>query len=135
MTGTITATIEHVPGGQVITIDWKSDASGDGLANLDTELGVGKLTGEVAFFETAPGENGDLTTDLPTASYDLFLVDAHGFDWANGEIDDRSGTVAEKVVPTNTIIFLNQVVSIKVDNAGDANRGRLVIGLRNLFGR
>lgn len=135
MTGTITGTIAYVPGGQVITIDWLCDASGDALADFYSELDLGLITGEVIFIETAPGSSGDLTTDLPTDQYDLFLKDLHGYDWAGAEIDNRSGTVAEKVIPTTAIILLNQRLTIQVDNAGNAKRGRVIIGIRNLFGR
>jgi len=135
MTGTVTGSIVYVPGGQVITLDWLCNASGDALADLYSELDIGYVTGEVVFIETAPGLDGDLTTNLPTAAYDLYLNDLHSYDWAGGELEDRSGTVAEKLLPTATLIFLNQRLVFKVDNAGNAKCGRAIIGIRNLFGR
>ncbi len=132
MTGTITGSQAFTPGGKVITLDWKSDASGDGLIDLSTELSLGLVTGLLAWIETAPGEDGDLTTDLPTASYDLYLLDIHGYDWLKGALVDRSGTVAELVEPSDAPILLNQRLILKVDNAGSAKRGRVILGLLNL---
>lgn len=130
MTGVVTGVKAGGLSGKAYTIDWKSDASGDASAYLDTDLSLSLLTGEVLFFETAPGENGDLATDLPTASYDITLLDIHGYDWAGGALANRSGTVAEVVVPASTLNLVQQRLKLVVDNAGVTKRGRLIIGTK-----
>jgi hypothetical protein len=140
MTGLVTSSVEFYPGGFKVTLDWRSDASGDVLADLYSELDVGLLTGQVLWIETAPGENGDLTTDLPTADYDVYFLDTHGLDWAGGVLADRSGTAAE-VLPGSLTVgsaafdlsFVGQRLILKVDNAGDTKRGRIIANFKNLF--
>lgn len=133
MLGTITGVRTTGIAGKKYTIDWKCDASGDANAYLDTDLSLGLLTGTIEFILTAPGENGDLTTDLPTASYDLYIKDVHGFDWLGTSLENRSGTVAEKVVPSPIPIVIAQQLRLVVDNAGDAKRGRIIIGVKSLL--
>ena len=132
MTGTVTGTKAGGLSGKRYVIDWKCDASGNVSAYLDTDLSLSLLTGEVAFVETAPGEDGDLTTDLPTASYEITLLDDSGYDWLGGSLANRSGTVAEKVVPSSTLVVIQQRVKLVVANAGNAKSGRLIIGVRSL---
>lgn len=132
MTGTITGTKSTGFGGKLYILSWKSDASGDGAVRLNADLALGLITGTLEFIETAPGENGDLTTDLPTASYDVYLKDAYGFDWAEAGVDDRSGTAAEKYVPTTPPMLIGQDMQLVIDNAGDAKRGRVLIGVKSL---
>ena len=132
MTGTITGTKSTGFGGKLYILSWKCDASGDGAVWLNADLALGLITGTLEFIETAPGENGDLTTDLPTASYDVYLKDAYGFDWAEAGVDDRSGTVAEKYVPTTPPMLIGQDMQLVIDNAGDAKRGRVLIGVKSL---
>ena len=133
MLGTITGVKTTGLSGRKYTIDWKCDASGDANAYLDTDLSLGLITGTVEFIETAPGENGDLTTDLPTASYDLYLRDVHGYDWLGTALENRSGTVAEKVLPSPVPILIGQHLRLIVDNAGNAKRGRIIIGVKSLL--
>lgn len=133
MLGTITGERTTGIAGKKYTIDWKCDASGDANAYLDTDLSLGLITGTIEFILTAPGENGDLTTDLPTASYDLYIKDVHGFDWLGTALENRSGTVAEKVVPSPVPIVIAQQLRLVVDNAGNAKRGRIIIGVKSLL--
>ena len=132
MTGTVTG--EKVGGlsGKRYTIDWKCDASGNVSAYFDTDLSLSNITGKIEFVETAPGEDGDLTTDLPTASYDITLLDDSGYDWLGGTLANRSGSVAEKVVPSSTLVLVQQRLKVVVANAGNAKRGRIVIGVSGL---
>lgn len=132
MTGTVTGDKEGGFHGRRYTIDWKSDASGNVLVNLDTELSLGLITGTLEFALTAPGENGDLTTDLPTANYDITLIDAHSYDWAGGNLANRSGTVAEKYTPTAPPVLCEQALIVSIAAAGNAKRGRLVLGVKSL---
>ena len=132
MTGTVTGVRVGGLSGKRYVIDWKCDASGNVSAYLDTDLSLSLLTGEIAFVETAPGEDGDLTTDLPTNLYDITLVDDSGYDWIGGTLENRSGTVAEKVVPSSTLVVIQQRIKLVVADAGDAKRGRLIIGVRSL---
>lgn len=132
MTGTVTG--EKVGGLSCkrYTIDWKCDASGNVSAYFDTDLSLSNITGKIEFVETAPGEDGDLTTDLPTASYDITLLDDSGYDWLGGTLANRSGSVAEKVVPSSTLVLVQQRLKVVVANAGNAKRGRIVIGVSGL---
>lgn len=132
MTGTVTGTKAGGLNGKRYVIDWKCDASGNVSAYLDTDLSLSLLTGEIAFIETAPGENGDLTTDLPTNLYDITLLDDSEYDWAGGILANRSGTAAEKVIPASTLVVIQQRIKLVVANAGNAKRGRLIIGVRGL---
>lgn len=132
MTGTVTGSKSSGFNGRAYTIDWKSDASGNVLAYLNADLALGLLFGTIEYVLTAPGENGDLTTDLPTASYDITLVDAHAYDWAGGNLANRSGTAAEKYTPTAPPVILAVDLRVKVENAGNAKRGRIIIGVKTL---
>jgi hypothetical protein len=133
MLGTITGERTTGVAGRKYVLDWKCDASGDANAYLDTDLSLGLITGTIEFIETAPGENGDLTTDLPTASYDLYIRDIHGYDWLGTALENRSVTVAEKVVPSPVPIVIAQQLRLIVDNAGDSKRGRVIIGVKSLL--
>lgn len=132
MLGTITGVKTTGIAGKKYTIDWKCDASGDANAYFDTDLSLGLVTGTIEFIETSPGKNGDLTTDLPTASYDLYLRDIHGYNWLGTALENRSGTVAEKVIPSSIPIVIAQQLRLVVDNAGNAKCGRIIIGVKSL---
>jgi len=85
-----------------------------------------KLQGYIKGIETAPGEEGDLATDLPTALYDVTLLDAHSYDVAGASLANRSGTVAEEVIPSSPIP-LDSELTLTIAAAGDAKQGRLIL--------
>lgn len=132
MTGTVTGVRTSGIGARRYTIDWKCSAGGAVSANLDTDLSLGDITGMIEFIETAPGENGDLTTDLPTTLYDITLLDAHGYDWAMSTLLNRSAAVAELVQPPPSPILISQELILTIAAAGDAKRGRIIIGVVGL---
>lgn len=145
MAGTVTVTISNpqaIAGSGyhenvVVTADWV--ASGGGAANgaLATiwtaakqswQPTLTKIRGFVRKIETAPGLNGDLATALPTASYDITLVDAYGADIADGGLANRSGTVGEIKVPDQPI-YVDSELTLNVSAAGDTKKGRIIIYL------
>jgi len=96
---------------------WTSDGSGDATAVLPDFSGY-----ELVAVQTVPGEDGDLATDLPTADYDVTLIDAYGMDWFDDEGIDRSGTVAEIFCQVKRIPFPDSA-TLTIANAGSANQG------------
>ena len=110
-----------------LTLDWTSDASGNvsqdiGIAYGDVRCVRGGLVG----VETIPGILGDLTTDLPTNLYDITLLNPYSLDIVAGVLADRSGTVAEQVLPTKTIPNI-QDIALTIANAGAAKSGRIIL--------
>ncbi len=123
MAGTITTqkTAFHASNkGHQLIVDWLCDASGD----ADAE--IGDVTGFIRSIETIPGQNGDLTTDLPTALYDAVLNDGYSVDMANGELVDRSGTVGE-IINAAVDLYVSATLTLVVSNAGNAKRGRVIL--------
>lgn len=127
MTGTVTATKEISGKYRKYVIDWLCNASGAFSATF-AELGLGTSYGSIHFIETAPGANGDLTTELPTNAYDLTLKDAYACDIAGGNLADRSGTVAERYVPS-TVVPVNDALTLAGANCGNAKQGRVIVVL------
>lgn len=122
-----------------IMLDWKTGAS-DGAVSLavcttfitaQAAKGPGyaqpkKIKGYLRFIETIPGLNGNLTTTLPTALYDITLLDAYSYDVAAGSLNDRSGTAAERVVPSAPI-FLDTDLTLTIAAAGNSTTGRIIM--------
>lgn len=105
------------------TVDWTSAA--DGTASGTVVTGA---VGRIIQLETVPGVGGDKTTGLPTALYDVTVTKTYGFDIASGALADRSGTVAEVLVP-NVPIYVTGTLSYAITNAGNAKSGRLIVTL------
>lgn len=123
--------------GDRIIVDWTSDASGDvdvaaGIAEtLDaysriTNEKKDKIVGSLKCVETIPGKDGNLTDNLPTASYDITLTDEYGMDVCGGSLADRSGTVAERKYPDAEIVVASELNPV-VSGAGNAAKGRLIL--------
>jgi len=75
-----------------------------------------------------PGENGDLTTDLPTDQYDAALIDvASGVDLLAGEGANRSGTAADDIIAATTDVLIFGAMNLTISNAGDTKKGRVYI--------
>ena len=105
-------------------LDWTCDGSGDVDQSITDLIGV--RDGKVVALETSPGQNGDRSTDLPTASYDIEIQDEYACDVAAGVLADRSGTVAERVNPTVPIPIWSPLTLI-ISAAGISTKGRLLI--------
>lgn len=119
-----------------IVLDWLSDAS-DGSVSIDIvstytaaqaagEPNPTKLKGYIVGMETAPGKDGNLTDNLPTDQYDITLDDPYDCDIAGASLANRSGTVAEKVVPSQPLP-IDSEITLEISAAGNAMRGRLII--------
>jgi len=111
-------------GCKAYVLDWKAHTD-QTVNNSITDL-TGLLAGRVVAFETIPGLNGDLTTTLPTAGYDITIVDEYGTDVAAGALADRSGTAGERVNPAVPIPIWG-ALTLKIAAAGDSKTGRLII--------
>ncbi len=145
MAGTVTVDIEnprYISEGYKrfpckITVDWTSDGDGDATGNLaalfsaakaDYEPTLTAIKGLVRSTQTIPGEEGDLTTDLPSDEYDLTITDAYGEDILNGAGANRSGTASQVILQANTRI-IDSELAISISNAGDSKKGRIIIML------
>lgn len=124
-----------------VILDWVSAATGTvslGIAStyataVAARGGLGgplpsKVRGKIVGFETAPGLNGDLTTALPTANYDITLLDGYSRDVLDGVGANRSGTAAEAVYP-NDPIPVDSELTLTIANAGDTKKGRIILYL------
>jgi len=143
MAGTVTVTSMSNPfardGENKIVIDWLSTVGGaasGALMSLYSAAALAKfgystpqpskITGKLVKVETIPGLNGDLATTLPTAAYDLTLLDSYGQDIAAGYVKDRSGTVAEEYIPVQPIA-LDDDITLTIANAGATTTGRVIL--------
>lgn len=122
-----------------IVLDWLSD---DAAGNLSKDIAAtyaaaqaalssyltqpDKITGYIVGIETIPGENGDLATDLPDDVYDITLDDPYDCDVAGGSLANRSGTVAQNVVPSAPMP-VDSEITVEISNAGNAKRGRIIL--------
>lgn len=89
---------------------------------------ISKIMGKIKSIETAPGASGDLSTDLPTDAYDLTITDPYSFDVACGYLVNRSGTVAQNIIPISDI-FVNSELTVNGSNMGNAKKIRIIIKL------
>lgn len=122
-----------------IVLDWLSD---DAAGTLDFDIAAtystaqaakssylvqpSKIKGYIKGIMTAPGEDGDLATALPTNLYDVTLENPYGYDLAGGALADRSGTVAEKVIPSQPVP-IDSEITVKILHAGNARQGRIIL--------
>lgn len=105
-------------------LDWTSHTDGT-IDNSITAL-TGVLAGRIIAFETIPGQNGDLSTDLPTALYDLTVDDSYETDVAAAALANRSGTAGERVNPAVGIPCWAPLTLVGA-NCGNTKKGRLII--------
>ena len=96
---------------------WTSDSSGD--VSLEALIPFGA---KIKSFQTIPGANGDLATNLPTNAYDVTLLDSFGEDIMASNTLNRSGTVAETYYALTDIV-LSGDLTLVVANAGDTKEG------------
>ena len=119
-----------------IVLDWLSDAS-DGSVSIDIvstytaaqaagEPNPTKLKGYIVGLETIPGKDGNLTDNLPTDQYDITLDDPYDYDIAGASLANRSGTVAEKVVPSQPLP-IDSEITLEISAAGNATKGRIIL--------
>ena len=121
-----------------IILDWSSAAAGTVSLDICSTFATAqavysggrvapkKMKGYLRSIETAPGLSGNLTDNLPTANYDITLLDSYSYDVAGGNLNDRSGTAAESVVPSSPI-FIDDEITLTIANAGDGTKGRIIM--------
>lgn len=143
MAGTVVVTSMSNPyacdGDNVVVIDWLGTAGGAASGDLCALYSAAqlakhgyaipqpiKIRGNLVKVETIPGEDGDLATDLPTAAYDLTLLDSYGNDIVSGYGKDRSGTVAEQFVPVQPVPVFDEI-TLTIANAGASTQGRVIL--------
>lgn len=127
------------PQQNTIVLDWLSDDTAGTLsANICSTFAAAqkaihknnpqpsKLSGYIVGIETIPGENGDKTTDCPTALYDITLDDSYGYDLAGGSLANRSASVGEKVVSSQPIP-IDSEITVSISAAGNSKKGRIII--------
>lgn len=105
-------------------LDWTCDAEGD----VDQSISdlIGAVGGRIIAVETVPGLNGDLLTSLPTNLYDIDIQDEYNTDVMAAALDNRSGTVGERVNPSPGIPVWSPLTLI-VSDAGISLSGRIII--------
>ncbi len=150
MAESLTVTVEKNPfmdgsmgGSFAVILDWVSAAGGTVSKNIASTytaqkpfgeyFNVSKILGTLVSVETIPGADGDLTTDLPSANYNIAIKDKYGLDVTGGHLATRSGTVAEKIVAEDTII-IDSELKLVIDSAGDSNQGRIVMEFEEIAG-
>ena len=125
-----------------VILDWTSDDS-DGSVSIDIASTYAtaqallndslpqpsKIMGSIVKIETVPGTEGDLTTAKPTALYDITILDAYGLDVAGGSLANRSGTVAESVVP-DAPIPIDSELTLTIASAGNSKTGRTILFIK-----
>jgi hypothetical protein len=143
MAGTVTVTSMSNPyandGINKIIIDWLSTAGGAASGAICSLFSAAqlakfgystpqpsKIQGKLIKIETIPGLNGDLTTTLPTAAYDLTLLDSYGNDIASGYAKDRSGTVVEQFIPVQPVV-VDDEITLTIADAGATTTGRVIL--------
>ena len=124
-----------------IVLDWISHTDGTVSADIASTFAAAqkaihknnpqptKIKGPLVGIETIPGLNGDLTTALPSNLYDITLDDPYNLSLAATALANRSGTVAEKVVPSQPIP-VDSEITLEITNAGDTKKGRIILYLK-----
>lgn len=129
---------DHVNSPCIITLDWTStDLGAVSLGICSTYnaawLAAGKqlpyvaaINGRISSIETIPGLLGVPATDPPTNLYDITLLDAYGYDVADGNLGDLSSSLAKTLV-FDTPIPINSELTLTISAAGNALHGRIII--------
>jgi hypothetical protein len=142
MAGTVTLTMSNpyaCDGENKVIVDWLGTVGGAASGDLCALYAASQLAtyqyatpqpskfrGKLIKVETIPGEDGDLATDLPTAAYDLTLLDSYGNDIAGGYMKDRSGTLAEQWIPEQSIA-VDDDITFTIAAAGSETQGRVIL--------
>lgn len=107
-----------------ITCKWTSSAGGAATVDIPDFSGFLLLS-----VRSAPGANGDLTTDLPD-SYTLTLInDLTGEDILAGEGSARSATVADAAEIATTKVPIPGAMTLTIAAAGSGKQGIVYIEL------
>jgi len=106
-----------------LPVEWTSDGSGDATVAIPNYHGY-KLHSVM----TAPGADGDLTTDCPTAAYDVVINNAYSEDIMEAALANLSDSVAVTKYSDPPICILT-ALTVVVSNAGDTKQGFLLLAL------
>lgn len=146
MAGTLVVTSMTNPYGDTprqntIVLDWLSHTDGTVSVDICSTFAAAqkaihvnnpqpnKLKGYIVGIETIPGKDGNLTDNLPSNLYDITLDDPYDYDLAGESLANRSGTVAEKVVPSQPIP-IDSEITLEISAAGNAKRGRTIVYIK-----
>lgn len=138
MAGTVTVTDSAAQGYDArrrpvrrVVLDWASDASGAVSGNP-----AGPVSGELLRVTFVP----DSGATQPSSLYDVTLLDAAGIDVLAGQGANLSNTAAGHVCPGTpmkdgtttgtTYVALDDVLELRVANAGDSKGGLVVLHVR-----
>jgi len=120
MAGTVTVLEEVHSSLKKVAFAWLSSAGG--AADGGTSL---PYTGVLERLVTIPDG-----TDVPTAAYDVTVVDEDGADVLMGAGANRSASAIEQVLASSLGVVANDVLTLHVTNAGAATRGTVILYLR-----
>ena len=121
MAGTVTITESNFnnPPTDVLNFAWVSDASGD-VSGTNTD---NKYTGTITRMKFIPSGSA-----VPTANYDVTLLDSDGCDVMDAQGVDRSDTATECAVGFGEV--MGSTLQLVVANAGNAKEGTVVVHIR-----
>lgn len=120
-TGTVTTTEEIYTSVKQITWEWTSTAGG-----LAGDTSTAYFDGEVVGFITDPD-----AVAAPTASYDIVITDAAGYDVLAGQGANRSASATEYVTAKENLgAVCNSRLTLAVTNAGDTKKGKVILQIR-----
>jgi len=108
----------------VLPIPWTSDGGGDASVTIANYHGYLLLSAK-----SAPGQDGDLTTDLPSNPYSIVLNDAYSEDIMATALSAVSGLVSVTKYPTTPIPIIS-ALTVVVSGAGATNQGLLILTLQ-----
>ena len=112
--------------GNLYVIDWTSGTDAAVNTEISALVGDSSVSGYLRYVETVPGASGDRTTALPDASYDIVLNDAYSYDVTGGSLANRSGTAAERIIPTSPT-FLDGPLTLVISHASNEKKGRMIL--------
>jgi len=107
-----------------LTIPYPWTSNGSGVVTVVTEIFPSHKLVRV---QTVPGENGDLTTDLPT-SYDMTITDEFSEDIAAGNLAGRSASASESYYASANVAIAG-ALQINATGAGASKKGLVVLYL------
>ena len=102
-------------------IKWVSDSNGNA-----TEIVSPNRSCVVNRIQTAPGANGDTTTNVPTINYDATITDILGEDIAVGNLANRSNSIAQSFYSSPPVQIVGDI-TINISNAGVSKEGLVII--------
>ena len=119
--GTVTVTEERIGSVHKVKFDWTSEVGGGA-----TKTTVQAYSGEIIRLLTIPGTAGDAPTNL----YDVVVNDEDATDTLMGAGANRAAASTEQVLKASLGCMANDTLSLAVTNAGDSNKGTVILYIR-----